>query len=77
MKLPLKGGRFQTIDEIKENTTEQLVVISKEDFANLKSEREIGISVCNPNETMKWIKALFYSLNITRLDISKTDFVNA
>jgi hypothetical protein len=34
LKLPLKGKRFQTVDEIKEKVTWQLIAILKEDFAD-------------------------------------------
>ena len=33
LKSPLKGKRFQTVDEIQENTTGQLMVIPTKDFA--------------------------------------------
>ena len=33
LKPPLKGKRFQTVDEIQENTTGQLMAISTKDFA--------------------------------------------
>jgi hypothetical protein len=32
LKLPLKGRRFQTKNEIKENATRQLMAIPKKDF---------------------------------------------
>jgi hypothetical protein len=34
LKLPLKGRRFQTVDEIKEKATRQLIAIPREDFAD-------------------------------------------
>jgi hypothetical protein len=34
LKSPLKGRRFQTVEEIKGNMTRQLMMISKEDFAD-------------------------------------------
>ena len=34
LKSPLKGKRFQTIDEIQENTTGQLMAIPTKDFVN-------------------------------------------
>ena len=33
LKSPLKGKRFQTVDEIQENTMGQLMAISTKDFA--------------------------------------------
>ena len=33
LKSPLKGKRFQTVDEIQKNTTGQLMVIPTKDFA--------------------------------------------
>ena len=33
LKSPLKGQKFQTVDEIQENTTGQLMVIPTKDFA--------------------------------------------
>ena len=32
LKSPLKGKRFQTIDEIQENRTEQLMTVPTKDF---------------------------------------------
>ena len=34
LKLPLKGRRFQTANEIKENATRQLIEIMKKDFSD-------------------------------------------
>jgi hypothetical protein len=34
LKWPLKGRRFQTAEEIKENATRQLMAIPKNDFAD-------------------------------------------
>jgi len=34
LKLPLKGTRFQTANEIKENATRQLMAIPKKDFSD-------------------------------------------
>jgi len=34
LKLPLKGRRFQTANEIKENVTRQLMTIPKKDFSD-------------------------------------------
>jgi len=46
LKLPLKGRRFPTTNEIKENATRQLMAIPKKDFSDcFESERNAGISV--------------------------------
>jgi transposase len=34
LKLPLKGRRFQTANQIKENATRQLMAILKKDFSD-------------------------------------------
>jgi hypothetical protein len=34
LKMPLKGGRFQTANEIKENATRQLMAIPKKEFSD-------------------------------------------
>ena len=46
LKSPLKGKRFQTIDEIQENTMGQLVVIETKDFADIfNNGRDSGRTV--------------------------------
>ena len=45
LKSPLKGKRFHTIDEIQENTMEQLMPIPTKDVAVLKSGTDAGRTV--------------------------------
>jgi hypothetical protein len=40
LKSPLKGRRYQTVEEIIENMTRQLTVIPKEDFADCLEKRK-------------------------------------
>ena len=45
LKSLLKGKKFQTIDEIQENTMEQLMPIPTKDVAVLKSGTDAGRTV--------------------------------
>jgi hypothetical protein len=46
LKMPLKGMKIQTANEIKENATRQLMAILKRNFQIvLKGGRDAGISV--------------------------------
>ena len=46
LKSPLKGNRFQTIDDIQENTMGQLMVIPTKDFAECFAQWKRGGENC-------------------------------
>jgi hypothetical protein len=46
VKLQLKGARFDTIEGIQKAVTDQLNMISAEDFSNARKKFETRVNLC-------------------------------
>ena len=54
LKSPLKGKRFQTIDEIQENRTEQLMTVPTKDFTVFWTVEEMLGELCEVPRCLLW-----------------------